>query len=65
MGYDDVACYGRQDIRTAAIDKGMKVSGVPCDSGGVARPQGPACDIGAYEFKADAAAPDSIPARPK
>lgn len=38
-----------------AIDAGATLDGVTVDADGVARPQGPACDIGAYEAKPAAA----------
>ena len=40
-----------------AIDKGVAVAGITTDQRGVARPQGPAPDIGAFEFFEDTISP--------
>ncbi len=45
-----------------AIDKGATLPKVPADAAGIARPQGPSYDIGAYEFPLNK---PSAPAAPK
>jgi parallel beta-helix repeat protein len=45
---------------SAAIDTGVTLSSVTTDKLGVARPQGSAYDIGAYEFQGTSAVPTSL-----
>jgi len=65
--YADPGLVGAADARlragSPAIDAGVTLSEVPADFDGVTRPQGPACDIGAYEYKR--AATPAAPVRPK
>ncbi len=61
--YQDPGLVGAADARlrpgSPAIDASTAVDFVAVDAAGVARPQGPACDIGAYEAKAVVASPSS------
>jgi len=63
----DPGLVGAADARlragSPAIDAGVTLSEVSADFDGVARPQGAACDIGAYEYKG--AASPAVPVRPK
>ena len=65
--YEDPCLVGPADARlrpgSPAIDAVAALKEVPSDLEGVARPQGAACDIGAYEYKA--AAPAGTPAPSK
>lgn len=58
---------GAADFRlqsgSPAIDKGMTLSHVTKDFAGVIRPQGPAYDIGAFEYVSGSPAADAAPAK--
>ena len=63
----DPGLVGAADARlragSPAIDAGVTLTEVSTDFDGVTRPQGAACDIGAYEYKG--AASPAVPVRPK
>jgi len=65
--YADPRLLGAADARprpgSPAVDAGVALKDVPADFSGMARPQGGACDIGAYEHRPEA--PDPGPARDK
>lgn len=60
-GFLDAAAFDfRLRADSPARDRGISLAAVPVDHDGVRRPQGPAYDMGAYEY----VAPSAVPAAP-